>query len=185
MADPFYGEIRIFGFDFAPRDWAFCWGQEVSIQQNPALFAIISTQFGGNGQTTFKLPNLQGQIPMGNPTMNQNPTNVNGVISGSESVTLAESQIPAHIHNANVAFPSTAGYETASPVANAGSVQIPPITLSNRQVAKAFIDTAQPNIMLSQTTVLPTGQTQAHENRQPYLALNFCICMSGNFPPFN
>lgn len=185
MADPFYGEIRIFAFNFAPRDWAFCRGQQVQINQNPALYAIISTQFGGNGTTYFNLPNLQGQVLQGNPTMNNNPTNPSGIVTGTEAVTLTENQIPAHTHNAKVAFPSVAGYETAAPGNNATSLQIPPIQISNRQVTRAFIDTSGPNLLLNPETVQATGAGQPHENRQPYLALNFCICLSGIFPPFN
>ncbi len=185
MADPFYGEIRIFAFDYAPRDWAFCRGQEVQIQQNPALYALIGTQFGGNGTTNFKLPNLMGQVPLGNPSMNQNPTSPNGQMVGSETVTLTSNQIPVHTHTAKVAFPSVVGFETAAPNPGATSLQIPPIQMSNRQITRAFTDAAQPNTALSVSTLAATGGGQPHENRQPYLALNFCICLYGIFPPFN
>lgn len=175
MTEPFIGQIQQFGFNFAPRGWAFCNGATLAIQQNTALFALLGTQYGGNGQTTFQLPNFanraacnQGQGPgLTDRTI--------GEVFGSDSVTLTSAQMPAHVHTVQVYNQPTASKKAASPsVGNAlGSPS-----------ASAFAIPGTANAPFSPTVIQPAGGGQPHENRQPYLAMNFCIALQGVFPSF-
>lgn len=175
MTEPFIGQIQIFGFNFNPRGWAFCNGATLPIQQNTALFSLLGTQYGGNGQTTFQLPNFVNRAGCQQgrgPGLSDRSI---GETFGSNSVTLTTAQMPAHSHGVmlyNQADPAkkaptpSAGNSLASPNANAfapGSANAP----------------------FSPSVVLPTGNNQPHENRQPYLATNFCIALQGVFPAFN
>jgi microcystin-dependent protein len=173
MADPFVAEIRIFGFNFAPRGWAFCNGQLLPIAQNTALFSLLGTTYGGNGQTTFGLPDLQGSAPM-HPGQGPGLSLYDlGQIGGEQTVTLLASELPAHQHS--VSGTSTAA-ALASPANNLwaqGAGRTPP----------QLYRSAAPN-----TPMLPTnsgGGGQPHNNMQPYLCLNFCIALQGVFPPRN
>ncbi|MBK8597105.1 MAG: phage tail protein [Holophagales bacterium] len=169
MASPFLGQIGMFGFTFAPRGWAFCNGQILGIAQNSALFALVGTTYGGNGQTTFALPDLQSRVPV---HFGQGPglsPYVLGQQGGAENVTLLTTQIPAHTHALN-AF-ATTGAETVPangvPANTQGSV--------NATANTAFAPAAIGN----------TGSSQPHTNIQPYLALNFSIALEGVFPSRN
>ncbi len=185
MSQPYVGEIRCFGFNFAPSNWAFCNGQPVPISANPALFSIIGTIYGGDGQTTFNLPNLQGQVPMhwGNPTTGP-ATGLNTVIGqvmGTTTVTLTTAQTPTHNHTITAQqFPSGQqhSYQTAKPNPNAW--------LSDNQPGGLWTNTS-PNLdaQFSQQVLSQVGGSQPHENMQPYLVLNFCICLYGVFPSRN
>lgn len=176
MAEAYLGEIRAFGFNFAPTGWMQCNGQTLAIQQYSALFSIIGTTYGGNGQTTFMLPNLQGQIPMHWGSGPGVPTTTVGQAQGQTSVTLAQTQIPQHTHTVSAAPASTGAVKSAIPsntsfISEAKGVfvyQVPPVTSNSPFSPKA---------------ISPNGAGQPHDNMQPYLALNFCICMSGVFPP--
>lgn len=171
MSEPFLGEIRMAGFNFAPRGWAFCNGQLLSIAQNTALFSLLGTTFGGNGQTTFALPNLQGRVPMhwGNgPGLTPR---VIGEQSGVESVTLITAQMPIHNHTIN----GTTDDGTAkSPSGNAPSGTASPV-YANTNVATP----------MSPQMCGPAGGNQPHENMQPYLAVTFIIALEGIFPSRN
>jgi microcystin-dependent protein len=168
MADPFVAEIRIFPFNFAPRGWAFCDGQLMPLSQNTALFSLLGTTYGGNGQSTFALPNLQGSVPV-HP--GQGPglsLYVLGQTGGSEIVTLLESEMPSHAHQTrgigafgNQPSPAgnTWGRSTANPYTNAQNGQ------------------------MSTQALAPSGSSLPHNNLQPYLTLNFCIALQGDFPP--
>lgn len=177
MADPFYGEIRAFAFDYAPRDWAFCQGQMLSIPQNTVLFSVIGTQFGGNGTTTFGLPNLQGMAPMGSGTGPGLTPRTVGAAVGAGTETLQPSQMPQHSHaimaqgaNATAAVPQNSYLAQ-------GLVPGPRPSLRPTYAAGA------PNATLASNALTPfTGGGHSHTNMQPYLALNFCICLSGEFP---
>ncbi|MEN2978569.1 tail fiber protein [Tistrella bauzanensis] len=178
MADPFYGEIRAFAFAFAPQDWAYCAGQQVSVQQNQALAAVISTLYGGNlGQNYYNLPNLQGRAPMasGNgPGLTPRTIAEN---FGAETVTLTLSQLPVHTHTA-IALAQTVG--------TGGTLTPTSSTMLGRTISAAAYApvpaSAPPLVELDDTTLAPSGEGHAHENRQPFLTLNMCICMNGVFP---
>lgn len=172
MADPFVAEIRIFPFNFAPKGWAFCSGQLLPISQNTALFSLLGTIYGGDGKSTFALPDMQGNAPMHpgqGPGLSLHDL---GETGGSQFVTLLESEIPSHSHQilgninpANLAAPSP-----ARSLARASPGQAYTATLTNIQP-------------FSFSAMGPAGGTQPHNNMQPYLTLNFCIALQGVFPP--
>jgi microcystin-dependent protein len=169
MADPFVAEIRMFGFNFAPNGWATCDGQFVPIQQNTALFSLLGTNFGGNGTSTFGLPNLQGSAPL---HWGQGPglsDYVVGETTGIGSVTLLTTEMPSHQHavqaNGRLA-------ESVSP--NGQNLA--------RGESSAYTN-ATPNTSLSPLGMSNVGGSQPHNNLQPYLVVNFCIALQGIFPP--
>ena len=177
MAEPFIGEICCFGFNFAPRDWAKCNGQILSIAQNSALFAILGTTYGGNGTTTFGLPDLQGRIPMHWGT---GPGGFNTVIGepiGTTTVALTSSQMPQHNHPVNAATVQNVSQRTAAPTTTSYMSQIKGAALY--QPAPVI------NVSFSPKAVALDGNSQPHENMQPYLTLNFCISLFGAFPTRN
>ncbi len=171
MSDPFIAEIRILPFNFAPRGWAFCNGQLLSIAQNTALFSLLGTTYGGNGQTIFGLPNLQDRIPVG---AGQGPglsPYVLGQTSGTTNVTLPLSQMPAHNH----------GFGSFS---DSGESSDPTNAVPARAAGETVYVNAVPNTPLT-TTIGLTGGNVPHNNMMPYLALNFCIATQGVFPARN
>ena len=172
MADPFVAEIRIFPFNFAPRGWAWCDGQLLPISQNTALFSLLGTTYGGNGKSNFALPDLQGRAPMHpgqGPGLSLHDL---GETGGSETVTLLESEIPAHSHTMQAnAFPA--------------NVQGPS---SNRAMAASTGGVAYKAPPASMTTMspqalAPAGGDAPHNNLMPYLTFYFNIAMQGVFPP--
>ena len=166
MAEPFLSEIRIFSFNFPPKGWAFCNGQFLPINQNQALFALLGTTYGGNGQTTFALPNLQGRVPnhFGNG-------HTLGERAGSSAVTVTQQQMPMHLHFLQA---SNSGTNTTADPANAFLAP-----LNNTYAAPANLTTLEPS------SVTNVGGSQAHTNMMPYLVLNFCIALQGIFPSPN
>jgi microcystin-dependent protein len=182
MADPFLSEIRIMSFSFPPKGWALCNGQLMAINQNQALFALLGTTYGGNGQTTFALPNLQGRVPlhMGAGGGGSYPI---GQISGQPTHTLTIGETPLHNHSLNakavtadVSPPGLAPGPTfalAEALADKGA--------GNPTVPVSIYSTSAANTTMSPSAVGPVGG-QPHENRQPYLTLNFCIALQGIFP---
>ena len=182
MSAPFVAEIRCFGFTFAPYNWAFCNGQAVAISQNETLYAIIGTIYGGDGINTFNVPNLQGYVPMhwGNGLGGFN-TQI-GQTMGSTTVTLTTQQTPQHNHTVTVQrFPNQGDttYRTAKPNPNAW--------LSETQPGGVWWNTGSPALdsQFSPQVLSIVGGSQPHENMQPYLVLNFCMCMFGIFPTRN
>lgn len=173
MSEPFLGEIRLFAGNFAPKGWAFCNGQIMPISQNSALFSLLGTTYGGNGQTTFALPNLQGRVPM---HWGQGPgltPRSLGESSGVENVTLIGNQIPAHTHNLSAA--GTQG-DQISPQGN-----VPAVIFDNSgQPINGY--SAAANTTMAPTTVGTFGGSQPHENMQPYLAVSFIIALEGIYP---
>lgn len=174
MSEPFLGQICMFGFNFAPRGWAFCNGALLPISQNTALFSLLGTQYGGNGQTTFALPDLRGRVPI-NQGQGQGLSNYTiGQMSGTETNTLTVQQIPSHNH------PLTAHGEDA----NSSSP-------TNNRPATAIGSPSPPSIYSNQaadTNMQPTGNTGGNQpvnNLQPYLAINFSIALVGIFPSRN
>ena len=172
MSDPFLAEIRIFAPNFAPRGWAFCNGQLLPIAQNTALFSIIGTTYGGDGRTTFALPNLQGRAPMhpgDGPGLSSRSL---GEKSGSETVTLTEAQMAPHNHQLKAASDSA---DLNSPGPNR--------TLARSSGGFAYQqDTTNNLVDLAGEALTQVGGGQAHNNMQPYLALNFIIALNGLFP---
>lgn len=176
MTEPFIGMIALFGFNFPPRGWALCNGQLLSISQNTALFSLLGTTYGGDGQTTFALPNLQSRVPLG---MGQGPGLSNyriGQTGGSENVTLLSTQMPAHNHALNV---SGAPGTTNSPAGNVLATAF----LPDETAVNAY--TTTPNNTASPQAIGMAGGNQPHENVQPYLAMNYCIALQGIFPSRN
>jgi microcystin-dependent protein len=169
MSDNFLGEIRMAGYNFAPRGWALCNGQLLAISQNTALFSLLGTQFGGDGRVTFGLPNLQGAVPVHQGNARSGSQYVMGETAGTESVTLLVNNLPAHNHAPVQAVAGNtrtdkhspvgaepAGHSTANVYASATNAQMAPLPAS--------------------------GQLQAHENRQPFQVVCYCIALTGIFP---
>lgn len=172
MTQPFIGQIQPFGFGFAPRDWAQCNGQTLSIQQNTALFSLLGTQYGGNGTTTFALPNLQSRVPVHAGTSPGGETFFQGEAAGSETVTLTLNTMPAHNH----AFVGSSANGDTNLVA-AGQA------LATVSGSNSFYSVDTPPLQsLDMGSVSPLGGNQPHTNIQPYLAINWCIALSGIFP---
>jgi microcystin-dependent protein len=176
MSDQYLGEIRMFGCNFAPFQWAFCDGQILPISQNTALFSLLGTNYGGNGTSNFALPNLQGLVPLhqGNG-VGLSPYSV-GEQVGVSSVTLLTTEMPAHAHQAHGAI--EAGDDTNTPAANTT------LGLSAPDPIYSKVAT-DPLVQFSPKAIQPTGNNLPHQNMQPYLAINFCIAMAGAFPARN
>jgi microcystin-dependent protein len=170
MADPFVAEIRCFGFNFAPTGWAQCNGQLLPISQNTALFSLIGTFYGGDGKTTFALPNLQGSVPMNQGQSGGTSDRTIGEASGSEAITLLESEMPAHTHTLNAAE-STA------------TERQPPNQMFAVGEAIGFYRSDQPSTTMNPGMLAIGGGGAPHNNMQPFLVLNFCIALQGIFPP--
>ena len=172
MADPFVAEIRIFPFNFAPKGWTWCDGQLMPLSQNTALFSLLGTTYGGDGKSNFALPDLQGRSPMHpgqGPGLSLHDL---GETGGSETVTLLESEIPAHAHllkaNPNVA-------ETPDPGGN---------SFARGSSINAYQTTTNQNLVpMAAEALAPAGGDQPHNNLQPYLTYYFCIALQGVFPP--
>lgn len=173
MATPFIAEIRIFSFSFPPRGWASANGQLLAIVQNQALFSLLGTTYGGNGQTTFALPDLRSRTPLHMGTLGTNTYTI-GQPGGEEAHALTAAEMPAHNHaiaatTAN-APPTAIGPENASP---ANAPHLPYRSGATQAVA------------MKAGLVQNVGGSQPHNNMQPYLALNFCIALQGIFPSRN
>jgi microcystin-dependent protein len=178
MTNAYIGEIRLFGNNFAPRDWATCDGQILSIAQNSALFAIIGTYYGGDGRVTFGLPNFQGRTGL---DQGQGPSlspYVVGEMTGSPSVTLITTEMPMHNHVLTTESAGAQSQNKPSPSATAFLGNSGPASLYNDQVPS-------PSTMLAPQTIGIAGGSLPHDNMQPYLAILFCICLYGIFPSRN
>ncbi|MFK7797785.1 MAG: phage tail protein [Aureispira sp.] len=168
--DPFIGEIKLFAGNFAPRAWAFCDGQLLPISQNSALFSILGTTYGGDGRTTFALPDLRGRVPLG-PRQGAGLSSYReGQQGGQEHVTLTTSEMPSHSHSVNAV--SSTGND-ASPQNN---------LLANTAGLDREYSNTNSDIRMSSNMVANTGGNQSHENRQPFLAINYIIALQGVFP---
>ena len=168
MSQPYVGEIRMFGGNFAPVGWAFCRGQLLAISENDVLFNLIGTTYGGDGQSTFALPDLQGRAPV-----HMGTGFAMGQMAGTETVTLITQQIPVHTH------PMMASKDAANQITGANGVLAAPVSL-------ATYFAAAPDTGLNAAAVLPSsGGNQPHDNMQPYLAINFIISLFGVYPSQN
>jgi microcystin-dependent protein len=172
MADPFVAEIRIFPWSFAPRGWALCNGQLLPISQNTALFSLLGTFYGGDGKSTFALPNLQGAAPMHigqGPGLT--PRDI-GESGGTDTVTLIQSEIPVHTHTLQA---NAAAADLQSPGPNR--------VLARSGGGNAYQSNTSANLVqLAPVTLAPSGQSLPHNNLMPYLTLSFCIALQGVFP---
>ena len=173
MAQPFIGEIRMFAGNFPPVGWMFCDGQLMPIAENDALFVVVGTTYGGDGQETFALPNLQSRIPIHQGT-SDGTTYQMGEASGVESVTLTINQIPTHTHPLMASNAPGTGTNPAGAVLGA---------LSPVSVYKANV--AAPNIPMNANSITPQGGSQPHDNMQPFLCINYIISLFGLFPSPN
>jgi microcystin-dependent protein len=173
MADPFVAEIRIFPFNFAPKGWAWCNGQLLPLSQNTALFSLLGTTYGGNGLSNFALPDMQGNAPMHpgqGPGLSLHDL---GEMSGSQTVTLLDSEMPSHNHLVNC--------KGTPPPANAGTPD-PAVVMARSSGGTAYTAPANLSGMAFQM-ISPTGGSLPHNNMMPYLTLNFNIALQGVFPP--
>lgn len=172
--EPFIGMIAMFGFNYAPKGWAFCNGQLLPIQQYSALFSLLGTTYGGDGIQTFGLPNLQGRVPIGMGNGSGLSPRTQGEMSGTENVTLLSTQMPAHTHfmMASGDGPTQATAQNASLASQSRSGGTMPVVYANGATT--------PVQMASGTSV--AGGSQPHNNMQPYLVLNYCIALEGIYP---
>jgi microcystin-dependent protein len=173
MSNPYIGEIRMFGGTFAPAGWAFCDGQLMPISENDALFTLLGTRYGGDGQETFGIPDLQGRVPLHAGTGQDGNNYQLGEKAGVEAVTLTVQQIPAHQHtpiaNSNAGTLSNPGGATWSAAGTGEQIYSQP-------------PTAPPGGQLHNQAILPTGGSQPHDNMGPYLVVTFIISLFGIFP---
>ncbi len=172
--DPYIGEIRMFAGNFAPQGWAFCDGQLLSISDNTALFSIIGTTYGGNGTTTFALPDLRGRVPIHAGSGAGLSTHYLGETSGTETNTLTISQLPAHNHNATITNPV---YDDEANSDDPTS-RYPAVSGENMYSDQTNTDGALPEISIENT-----GGSQPINNLQPYLTIHFIIALQGIYPP--
>jgi microcystin-dependent protein len=167
MGTPYLGEIRLMSFAFAPKNWALCNGQPLQIATNQALFSLLGTRYGGDGQTTFALPDLRGRVPIsfGSGTAGSHSL---GEIGGAPSHTISASELPMHTHGV---IGTNIAATTSAPKGNLLAA-----------APDQYTTTASSLVSLAPGSVTSIGGGQAHENRQPFLTLNFCIALMGIFP---
>jgi microcystin-dependent protein len=179
MTEPYLGEIRLFGGNFAPRGWVMCDGQLLSIAENDTLYVLLGTAYGGDGVNTFGVPDLRGRVPAHQGAKN-GQTYVMGQMIGAETVTLTPQQLPAHTHPMSAA--TTAGSVGTPTVATMLSSQGPAGTALS---AYAPYNAANEQVALTGGSTTPAGSSQPHENRQPYVGVNFILATAGIFPSSN
>jgi microcystin-dependent protein len=167
MSEPFLAEIRIVGFNFAPRGWAFCDGQILPINQNQSLYSLLGTTYGGDGRTTFALPDLRGRVPI-----HVGEGYREGQKGGSETVALTREQMPNHSHEAKAS-------------SDPASTPVPTGNVLASSAPGEFYHRASDLVPLERGTIGTVGGGQGHNNMQPFLALNFCIALQGLFPSRN
>lgn len=170
MSEPFIGEIRILPYGYAPVNWAYCDGSLLSIAQHTALFAVIGITYGGDGRTTFGLPNLIGKVPLGTDFSQYRL----GASGGSAQVTLTLDQLPTHTHQM-MASSSTSDTSLCENNRMLGKIA--------GRGNKIYSENTEPLVNLNSRSLSSVGGTKAHENRQPFLAINFCIALEGVYPP--
>ncbi|MDQ3287837.1 MAG: tail fiber protein [Pseudomonadota bacterium] len=176
MTEPFVGEIQAFGFDFAPKGWAQCNGALLSISQNTALFSLLGTTYGGNGTTTFALPNLVGRTACNRghgPVLSERPQ---GSAFGASAVTLTAAEMPQHQHALTLYAQPDQNLRSGEPATGSA--------VSNPGSGSPFI-ASTPTTTFAPNLIGPSGGSQAHPNEQPYLGINFCIALQGIYPSFS
>lgn len=171
MSEPFLAEVRIVGFNFAPRGWAFCDGQILPINQNQSLYSLLGTTYGGDGRTSFALPDLRGRVPIHVGRSNGGDDHRLGSKSGEETHTLSANEMPQHTHPLEASTDENGGIAAANNVL--------------ARAPQALYADPPPDTPLQSSSIGNVGGGQAHENMQPYLAVNFCIALQGLFPSRN
>jgi microcystin-dependent protein len=172
MSEPFLAEVRIFGFKFAPRGWAFCDGQILPISQNQSLYSLLGTTYGGDGRTSFALPDMRGRVPIHVGRSDGGADHREGQKGGEETVSLSVAEMPNHDH------PIHASLQDGDQVTPTGNL------LGDSAPAEFYAPAAN-LVQLRSGTIANTGGSQGHENMQPYLAVNFAIALQGLFPSRN
>lgn len=172
MSDPFVAEIRMFAGNFAPKGWATCDGQLLPISQNTALFSLLGTFYGGDGKSTFALPNFEGSTPLGQGQSNTGTEYFLGQVSGSQFITLLESEMPVHNHFLRADAIDTGDTRTPSPA----------VTMSQTSPGSGYQDGASPIVQMNFQALSITGSSLPHNNMMPYLTVLFIIAMQGVFP---
>lgn len=181
MSDQFLGQIQAFAFQFAPKGWAQCNGQLLPIQQNAALFALLGTAFGGNGMTTFALPDLRSRLAVSQGQSPSGSTYAMGEAVGTENVTVLPAEMPMHTHAMNIVNNGTVGGAPAP----SSSVQLASAHVASQSeaaVALLYAPAAPAQPVLIEN-LGPAGGSQPHSNMMPYLTINYCIALQGVFPP--
>jgi microcystin-dependent protein len=174
MSNPYLGEVRMFGGNFAPQGWALCNGQILPISQNAALFSLLGTQYGGDGRSTFALPDLQGRVPISFGT-GPGGAVVIGEEDGAETVTLTPAQAPAHSHE----------WAVMGGAGTADKEKLPNGYLANGPLAVYDNTNPATTVALASSTISTVGGSQPHENMAPFVVLNFIIALTGIFPSRN
>ena len=172
MSEPFIGEIRMFANNYAPRGWMFCEGQILQINQNQALYSLLGNVYGGDGQTTFALPDLRGRVPI-----HVSPTIPLGTAQGEAAHTLTVNEMPQHTHQVSA---SSANAASLSPVGNTWAVAV-----NEDNVQVPLFEAAANLVQMNAGSISATGKSQPHTNMQPYLVTNFAIAIQGIFPSRN
>lgn len=180
MSYPFIGEIRLFAGNFAPDGWALCQGQQLSISENDVLFMLLGTTYGGDGQSTFALPDFQGRVPIHRGQGPGLSYYVQGQTGGTEQVQLSAAQLPSHSHllgaSSAAPAPATAAIDIS---AASGGTYVPASPLSKPRL---YADAGQATLPMAQTAIKASGGSQPHDNMAPFLAINYIICLYGVFP---
>lgn len=182
MAEPFLSMIEAFGFSFAPRGWALCAGQTLSIAQNQALFSLLGTTYGGDGVTNFKLPDLRGRLALG---FGQGPglsPYALGAAAGQEAHQLLTSEVPTHSHTANAV---NNGQANGANIPGATVLMGSGYAIETGNPVENIYSSAAPTTALAANAIGPAGGNAAHENRMPFLTINYCIALQGVFPSRN
>lgn len=203
MADPFIGQINMFGFHFPPRNYTLCYGQLLAISQYTAAFSLLGTYFGGDGRTTFGIPELRGRSPIGQGDGPVTYPYVMGSIGGTETQTLAVGNLPSHNHSATFVGGSASAVTTVEASTSGGTTSTPTdgdylaVPAQGRTMYDGYVPEAQKGNTFSlggvstvvqssgQVVVGNTGQNAAFDIRNPYLAINFCLALEGTYPPRN
>lgn len=181
MADPFFGEIRVMANTYAPQDWAYCNGQEIPIAQNSALYAVIGIAFGGNGTTVFKLPDFRSAAPVGTGNGNGLTPRVLGEYEGAADVTLVSSEMRGHTHTLS----GRTGIGVEGKPATNLYLAVDQGNSTSENIFYMVPGTTVPDTFMAGNCIANSGGGQSHPNTQPYLTMNFCICMNGEFPSRN
>jgi len=187
MSDTFVGQILLLPSNFPPKGFAFCWGQLLPISQNTALFSLLGTMYGGDGKSTFALPDLRGRVAL---SFGQGPglsTYTQGQSGGTETITLVAAQLPSHTHALTNGLTATARGKNGTanqrtPAGNVPAVEASQVTATYRNTAPDANAAAGAVVLGGSVTAAAAGGSQPHDNRQPYLTLNFCIALQGIFP---
>ena len=180
--DSFVGEVRVFGFNFAPVNWASCNGALLPINQYAAVFSLLGTFFGGNGTSNFGLPNLQGATPLGAGNGTGLSPRVVGEQVGTRTVTLTGPQSAVHSHSLQAFEENQIAGITDTPGPTVGVSRLVQLLAGGHSGTKTFLSAGTPGTTLAPASISVSGGSQPHDNTQPWLALNFCISLAGIFP---